>query len=349
MSIVSPEFWLFACVFTLLYFLIPKKEKVQWVIVLCGNLFFYYFAGIGCLLLMLASSLVCWAVARRLDTVSAVSALAMTGITDREEKASLKKSILSLRKFICAVAVVAVCGVWVALKYSNFFIGIFNSLISIFSQEWKLPLTSWILPLGISFYTFHLIGYVVDVYRGKYPAEKNFARFFTFVSFFPHLIQGPFSRFNEVGKSILEPHRFSYDRLSEGCARILWGLFKKLVIADKLSIAVNLVLGNYQDYSGLHIFLAMIGYCVELYADFSGYMDIVCGLSRVWGIELPENFRQPYFARSVDEFWRRWHITLGAWFKDYVFYPFSMGKAGHKLGRSARKKRGARMGTLIPG
>lgn len=347
MSIVSLHFWVFACVATLLYFVVPKKA--QWMVVLCGNVYFYFFAGMEALLLMLLTSLISFAVALRLETVSAIGVRALPAISGAEEKAEVKKHLLSTRKFICAVSVLSAGGVWAVLKYAGFFVDNINGIIGRIQAAWQLPRPSWVLPLGISFYTFHIIGYVVDVYRGKYPAERNFARFFAFVSFFPHMIQGPFTRFNQLGKSILEEHRFSYDRLGEGCSRILWGLFKKLVIADKMGITVNLILQNPQNYSGFHILFAMIGYGVELYADFSGYMDIMCGLSHIWGIELPENFRRPYFARSVDEFWRRWHITLGAWFKDYVFYPVSMGKVGQKLGRAARKKWGARMGKLVPG
>ena len=347
MSIITIQFWIFAAAVTLLYFAAPRKW--QWVVILCGNVFFYAGAGIKYLALILITSLIAFFSALRLENASAISKKGLAAIDDGETRTDVKKSLISIKKYICAVAVISAGGIWAVLKYSDFFISNLNAVLARINGAWKFPSFSWVLPLGISFYTFNIIGYVVDVYRGKYPAERNFAKFFTFVSFFPHMIQGPFTRFNELGKSILEKHRFSYDRLCEGCARILWGLFKKLVIADKLGISVRMIFGDYQNYSGIHIILAMVGYCLELYADFSGYMDIVCGLSHIWGIRMPENFRQPYFARSVDEFWHRWHITLGQWFKDYVFYPVSMGKAGQKIGRKARKKWGARAGKLVPG
>ena len=347
MSIVSFQFWLFAAAVTLLYFVVPKKG--QWIVILCGNVFFYAFAGVWPLVLMLATSLIAFLSALRLENAAEISAKALPAIGDREIRTEARKSLTSMKKYICGVAALSVGGVWAVLKYADFFTKNVNRVLGLINGAWQLPAVSWVLPLGISFYTFHIIGYVVDVYRGKYPAERNFARFFTFVSFFPHMIQGPFTRFNELGKSIFGQHRFSYDRLSGGCARILWGLVKKLIIADRLGVMVHLVFQNFQDYSGFHILFAMLGYCVELYADFSGYMDIVCGLSHIWGIALPENFQQPYFARSVEEFWRRWHMTLGQWVKDYVFYPVSMGKVGQKLGRAARKKWGARMGKLVPG
>ena len=346
MSIVSFNFIFLSAIITVLYFVVPKKW--QWVAILIGNIVFYSSASVKCLALVVVLCLVSYVAALRLEEASGLTAL-MASATDAATKKEIRKSVLVLKRYICAVAVVCVGGVWVVLKYSNFFISNYNALVGKISEQWLISPVSWILPLGISFYTFHIIGYVVDVFRGKYPAERNFLKYFTFVLYFPHIVQGPFSRFDSLGKSIFEGHSFSYDRLCEGCARILWGVFKKLVIADKLGVSVNLIFDNYKDYPGVSILFAIFLYCIQLYADFSGYMDIVCGLSRVWGIDLAENFKRPYFAKTIDEFWRRWHITLGKWFKDYVFYPVSMGKTGQNLGRFARKKWGARMGKLVPG
>ena len=201
----------------------------------------------------------------------------------------------------------------------------------------------------MSFYTFYAIGYLVDVYRGKYPAERNFGKYLTFLTFFLHIVQGPFSRYDELGKSLFQKHSFTYMRLCTGCSRILWGITKKTVIADKIDIVITTIFSYYDEYSGIYIFFALACYSIRLYADFSGYMDIVCGFSYILDIELKENFRQPYFAKSVDEFWRRWHITLGAWFKDYVFYPISMGKISQKIGKWSRNTWGFAIGKLIPG
>lgn len=346
MSIVSFYFLFFALIISVLFFVAPKKW--QWIVLLCGNIFFYAYAGVKYLVVVFFMTLVSFITALRLEEAAGIGAKVLPSL-DNEAKNEVKKHIISIKQYICAVSIIFVAGIWVVLKYGNFFIKNINALISRFSEGIQISKVPWALPLGISFYTFHIIGYVVDVYRGKYHAERNFARYFTFITFFPHVIQGPFSRFDLLGKSIFEEHAFSYDRLCEGCARILWGFFKKLVIADRLGVAVNSIFINYSDYSGVHIIFGMFAYCIELYADFSGYMDIVCGLSHIWGISLSENFRRPYFAKSIDEFWRRWHITLGAWFKDYVFYPVSMGKIGQKLGKKARNKWGARMGKLVPG
>ncbi len=346
MQIVSFEFLLFAAAVTALYFILPKR--FQWAVILCGSVVFYAAAGMKYLFYILFMSFVSYAAALRLESTARLSGIAMPALTG-EAKTEARAQLLYIKKFICAAAIVCVVGAWVILKYSNFFIENFNALAGRINAAWAIPAAAWVLPLGVSFYTFHIVGYVVDVYRGKYPAERNFAKYLTFVTFFPHIVQGPFSRFDSLGKTLFERHEFSYERLCEGCARILWGVFKKLIVADKLAVAVNMILGNYESYPGAFSIFAVFAYCIELYADFSGYMDIMCGLSHIWGVVLAENFRQPYFAKTIDEFWRRWHITLGAWFKDYVFYPVSMGKTGQKLGRAARKKWGAKMGKLVPG
>ena len=346
MQIVSFDFLALAAAVTALYFVLPKR--FQWIVVLCGSAVFYCSYGVKYILLILISSFVSWLAALRLQSVSKLSGIAVPAL-EGDAKKGARAELLSIRRFICGAAVVCVVGIWVVLKYSNFFIENFNAVAGKINAAWEVPLRSWVLPLGISYYTFHIVGYVVDVYRGKYPAERNFAKYLAFVMFFPHIVQGPFSRYDSLGKTLFEEHGFSYDRLCQGCARILWGVFKKLIVADKLSVAVSGILDNYGSYPGAYSLFAVFAYSIQIYADFSGYMDIMCGLSHILGISLEENFRQPFFAKTVDEFWRRWHITLGAWAKDYVFYPVSMGKFAQKLGRSARKKWGAKMGKLVPG
>ena len=347
MSIVSFQFLVFALILVGIYFVVPKKW--QWVVILIANTIFYAFSGVKYIVYILATAFATYWAAIRIENITLLGTKLVSAADNPELKKEVKSSILSMKKLICGIAIVFGMGIWVVLKYSNFFIDNLNSIARALNLEWQKEPVSWILPLGISFYTFHAVGYLVDVYRSKYKAERNFGKYFAFMAFFPHIIQGPFSRYDSLGKSILEPHSFSYDRLCTGCSRILWGVFKKLIIADKLGIAVTSIFADYINYSGTHVVFAIFGYCIRLYADFSGYMDIVSGLSHILGIELEENFRQPYFARSVDEFWRRWHITLGKWFKDYVFYPVSMGSAGQKLGKSARKKWGPKMGKLVPG
>ncbi len=347
MNLISLGFLLFMGAVIFLYFVVPRK--VQWMVIFVANLFFYAYSGIGYILYMLLISLATFIGAIQLEKVTKQGKEKLKKATNDTEKKEVKAQNLHNKKRIALFAIVFSMGIWVVLKYSNFFIDNVNSVLKVFSLEGNISRVSWVLPLGISFYTFHAVGYLVDVYRNKYPAERNYAKYLTFIAYFPHIVQGPFSRYDELGKSIKEEHQFSYDRLCEGSARILWGYFKKIVVADKIGIAVNAIFADSATYSGVYMIFAICAYGIQLYADFSGYMDIVCGFSRILGINLAENFRRPYFAKTVDEFWRRWHITLGEWFRDYVFYPVSMGKTGQKMGKWARKKWGAKMGKLVPG
>ena len=347
MSIISLQFLFFVAGVLLFYFTIPRKW--QWIVLFIANVLFYVSFGIKYIGYILFTSVLTYWAALKLDVVSAEGKKAVTAAA-QEQKKSVRENILKLKNRICDTAIILAVGIWVIVKYGNFIIDNINSVLNILHVSWSAEHLPFIIPLGMSFYTFHAVGYLLDVYRAKYPAERSFAKYFTFISFFPHLLQGPFSRFDEVGKNLFEEHSFSYDRLCDGCARIVWGFFKKVVIADQIGVSVTAIFQNYTNYTGTHIFVGVIFYGIQLYADFSGYMDIMCGISHILGISFPENFQQPYFARTIDDFWRRWHITLGRWFRDYVFFPVSMGKfAQQKIGRRVRAKWGPKMGKLVPG
>ncbi len=346
MSIISLQFLVFVLGVILCYFIVPKKW--QWVVLFIANILFYVSFGLKYIGYILFTSVVTYWTALKLDKISKEGKESIV-VAAQEVKKSVRVKIIDLRGRICKFSIILAVGIWVVVKYGNFIIENTNAVLEFLHIAWTAEHLPFIIPLGMSFYTFHAVGYLMDVYRNKYPAEKNFARYFTFVCYFPHLVQGPFSRFDELGNSIFKEHSFSYDRLCDGCARIVWGFFKKIVVADQLGIVVTAILNHYTRYTGTHIFISMVFYCIQVYADFSGYMDIMCGISRIMGIGLSENFKQPYFARSIDDFWRRWHITLGWWFRDYVFYPVSLGKFAQQLGRKARKTWGTKMGKLIPG
>lgn len=347
MPILSVQFLAFAIVVIALYFLLPIKFR--WVSLLLGNIVFYLYSGAWSFLYILTTSLITYIIALFIEKATQKGRKLLSEATSPTEKKAIKANTLKGKKVLCALAAVITLGIWIVLKYGNFLITNFNGILSVFNSGWRLDALDLLLPLGISYYTFHAVGYLVDVYRAKYPAERNFFRLFTFISFFPHIIQGPFSRYEQLKTTLFAGAGFSYDRFCAGLCRILWGVFKKLVIADKLGAVVLTVFSEYNNYSPLHIFLTIIIYSMQIYADFSGYMDIMCGFCKILGISLAENFEQPYFARSVDEFWRRWHITLGKWFKDYVFYPISMSHPAQKLGKWARGKFSPKMGKLLPG
>jgi D-alanyl-lipoteichoic acid acyltransferase DltB (MBOAT superfamily) len=204
------------------------------------------------------------------------------------------------------------------------------------------------MPLGLSFYIFQSMGYVIDCYRGKYPPERNFAKHTLFVSFFPQMVQGPISRYGDLGHQLTESHEFSADQVKYGIQLAMWGYFKKLVIADRAAVVVDTIFGGTENYGGAMIALAVLFYCVQLYCDFSGGIDITRGVAQMFGIELAQNFRRPIFATSLAEYWRRWHISLGTWMRDYVFYPISLSKPFGKLGKFTRRKIGGRLGKMIP-
>ncbi len=347
MSIISFQFLIFALLTIVIYFLAPKK--LQWFVLLGANVYFYTQAKAFYLVFIVASTVFTYLGALSLEKVSASGTKKVSVVQTKEDKKNVREKIVAFKKRICFMTIVLVMGSWIVLKYGNFFMNNVGIVLNRLHVSYQKDPITLLLPIGISFYTFHAVGYLVDIYRGKYTAEKNVLKLFTFLSYFPHIIQGPFSRFDHTGMSILQGHTFSYDRFCRGCSRILWGFFKKLLVADKIGIAVNSIFDNYLEYSGVHLLFAMIGYCIQLYADFSGYMDIVSGVSTILGIELAENFKQPFFAKSIDEFWRRWHISLGKWFKDYVFYPVSMGATAQKIGKWSRKRLGNKVGKLAPG
>lgn len=212
-------------------------------------------------------------------------------------------------------------------------------------KEVELKITA---PVGISYYTLFLISYLCDVYWGTAQAEKNLFRFAEIAGFFPVLISGPILRYGSVEKQFYKENYFHFSGMKRGILRILWGIFKKLVIAERIAVIVNEIYGNYQHYYGLYIWFAVVLFTLQLYADFSGCMDIVIGVSGLFGIELPENFHYPFTAKNLSEFWRRWHITLGEWLRDYVFYPILKSQLWQVYGTVLKRKFGKKYGKKIP-
>ena len=206
--------------------------------------------------------------------------------------------------------------------------------------DWHFP-----APLGVSFYSFMMISYLVDVYNGRIHAQKNFLKYLSYVLYFPHITQGPIARYELVAHQLWEKHKFDYDTVIKGTWLILWGALKKMVMADRISPFVTEVFKHSDQYEGMIFFLAAVMYSIQIYCDFSGCMDIVRGTSECFGITLGENFRRPYFSQTLPEFWRRWHISLGAFFREYVFYPVSTSKILLKWNTKVRKYLGNAIGT----
>jgi D-alanyl-lipoteichoic acid acyltransferase DltB (MBOAT superfamily) len=213
-------------------------------------------------------------------------------------------------------------------KYYNFFAESFAEAIAHLGLQVNPWTLSVILPVGISFYTFHGLSYVIDIYKDKIKAERNFVDYAVFVSFFPLLVAGPIERATHLLPQIKKKRTFDYSRAVDGMRQILWGLFKKIVIADNCAIYANMIFNNSADYSGSTLLLGAIFFTFQIYGDFSGYSDIALGTARLLGIELLRNFAFPYFSRDIAEFWRRWHISLSSWFKDYLYIPLGGSKGG---------------------
>lgn len=319
MAFSSMNFVLFLLVAVCGYYLIPRRG--QWIWLLAFSYLYYMAFGVKLLFFLLFTTLTTYGAARWIEA--------------KEEDKKTKRRILILGLLLNF-------GMLGILKYTNFAV---TSINRFFGAE--LPFVNFLLPIGISFYTFQSMGYLMDVYWGRFKAEKNPFRFALFVSFFPQIMQGPIGRYSRLAGQLYEQHSFDWTRIERGCQLILWGFFKKMVLADNAALFVNAIFNDYQNYPGLSA-AGVLLYSIQLYGDFSGGMDVVMGIAGLFGVQLDENFRRPYFARSITDFWHRWHITLGTWMKDYIFYPFSLSRAMNRFGKFARKCFGKQLGRTLP-
>ncbi len=324
MGITSFYFLCFFTVLLIVYYGIPRK--LQWGLLLLGSVAYCLLAGQGILILYpLVSAGACY-----------LGTNALAGVPQEADKK---------RRGILAVTILVNVGILFALKYVNFFINTVNGVVHLFGGGDELVSgVDFLVPLGVSFYTFSLLGYVIDVYYGLADVQKNFGKLALYGLYFPNLISGPILKYREHAAQFFAPHAFDYKQVTQGLQRMVWGFFKKLVIAERLGVLVNTVYGGYEGYPGAYIWVATACYAFQLYTDFSGCMDIVLGLSQSLGIALPENFQTPFFSKSVAEYWRRWHITLGVWMKDYVFYPLLRSKLFTNLNKSFKEKFGKKRG-----
>ena len=300
----SVGFLAFFAVSGFLYYLFPKKA--QWVLLLIFSVFFYLSAERAAVFFLVLNILSTWSGALLTGRVSGAAA----------------------KRFLLASVLLLNLGILFLLKYYGYFAGILNAFAGRMSVSASLPVFSLALPLGISFYTMQTAGYCIDVYRGNYPAERNPAKYALFVLFFPAILQGPIGRYDALAHQFTEPHEFDEKRIVSGLELMLWGYFKKVVVADRAAILVDQVYGHLQDYAGFELAVAAVFYSLQLYADFSGYMDIASGAAEFFGIGIARNFERPYFAKSIQDFWRRWHMTLSFWLRDYLYIPLGGNRKG---------------------
>ena len=348
MAIVNLSFFLFVAALLAVYFLVPKNWR--WTVLLAGSYLFYWINGKWLVLVLGAMSLATFCIGLWIDSVNERGKAAPPGETlSREERKARKARAKTVARRILVLGILADLGTLLVLKYSNFFGDGINQLLAAFGGSGKtIPRLHLLMPLGISFYTLQAISYMTDVYRGKIRADRNPAKFMLFMSYFPQIVQGPIPRHGHLARQLYEGHGFDYDRLCKGAQLVLWGLMKKLILAERLAVPAGALFGDCASHTGLLLLLAGVLYGLQVYTDFSGGMDIVRGVSQMLGIELELNFVQPYFSSSIEDFWRRWHITLGRWMRDYVFYPLSLSKAFTELSRKSRKWLGQFVGKRLP-
>ena len=322
----------FLCFYTcilLLYYLIPKKT--QWVFLLFVSAAYYLLTGNGILILYpLAACAAAYAGIR-----------VMAGTDDQKKR----------RRALFGVTAVLL-GILAVLKYVNFAVYTADGIIRLFGGEGDvLSGLNLMAPLGVSFYTFSILGYVIDVYNKIAEPQKNFFRMALYGMYFPAVLSGPILRYREDGEQFFVPHAPDYRQVTFGLQRMVWGFFKTLVISERMNLVVNAVYDDYTAYAGIYIWIATVCFAFQLYTNFSGSMDIVLGMSQTFGLRLPENFETPFFSKTISEYWRRWHISLGVWMKEYVFYPILrtqfFARTGKRLRERFGKKRGKQLTTFF--
>ena len=286
-------------VFILYWFLTNKNLKLQNLLIVVASYLFYGWWDYRFLLLILFSTIVDYSVG--------------IGLLKQENKTK--------RKILLGTSILVNLGFLGFFKYYNFFLDNFITAFSFFGTEIKANSLNIILPVGISFYTFQTLSYSIDVYKRKLEPTKDFIAFSAFVSFFPQLVAGPIERARNLLPQFYKKRTFDYSKAVDGMRQILWGWFKKIVIADNCAVFADQIFNNFHDYSGSTLVLGAIFFAFQIYGDFSGYSDIAIGTARLFGFNLMQNFAFPYFSRDIAEFWRRWHISLSTWFRDYLYIP----------------------------
>lgn len=293
----SMAFAFFLPIVFIIYWSLP--HKFRWVLLLAASYYFYMSWNAKYVFLILFTTIISYAAAV---------------LMERSEHRRQKKWILAGTAILCL-------GVLFFFKYYNFVSESVASLLRLFAIPLRPLTVKLLLPVGISFYTFQTLSYVIDVYRGDARAERHFGHYAAFISFFPQLVAGPIERTNNLLPQIKAVHEFNYDQATYGLKLMAWGYFKKIVIADTLCAYVDRVYGAPREFQGFALVLATVFFTLQIYCDFSGYSDIAIGTAKLMGINLMTNFRSPYFSQSIKEFWSRWHISLSTWFRDYVYIP----------------------------
>lgn len=325
-------FAFFLPIVLVIYQLVPRRFRS--VVLLMANYVFFYMISGALIIYMFFSTIFTHYIGLWLENISFTA--------EENGKVLMKK-----KRKVLVFGIIISLGILGILKYFNFFGQSLSDFLGIFHVGWQYTPIKFMVPIGISFYTLQMISYITDVYRGTQKAEHNLMKIALYLSFFPTIMEGPICRFGQVGEELYAGNGISLVNLRSGYQRIIWGLFKKIVIADRLYATVEYVFENYQNLDGAVVAFGVICYTIQLYMEFSGCMDVIIGSGEIFGVKLPENFRQPFAAKDASEFWRRWHITLGTFFKDYVFYSISLAKPVKDLAKKVKNKFGRNVSKFV--
>lgn len=324
----------------LVYSLVP--QKIKWCVLLAGSYVFYFISSKGHIIPMVAASLIVWAIGLALQKLDKTCKLKRKQ-AEKAEKKAIRAKYNKYKCWVLWLGIISTVSLLLVCKYSNFFIDTTNAIFKSSIANVKI-----VQPLGISFFVLQAVSYMADVYYGRVEAEKNPFRISLYLSFMLTVVEGPIARYGDLGVQLNTCKYATYEDVSKGFTRVLWGLFKKVVIADRAVILVSAVFDDPEKFNGIGILAGIAFYTLQLYCEFSGVMDVMCGLGSMFGIKVPENFARPFFAKTINEFWQRWHISLGTWLRDYIFYGISFSKAFKNLSAKAREKFNPYYANLIP-
>ncbi len=347
MSYCSPAYiFLFLPLTLFIYGLLPQKGR-RVVLLLAGYAFFYILSGKLVVYLLLSTVAIhyfgLWLARLQSERDHQLKSL------EKSKRRVIKKEYEKRQRHVIILAVLFHLGMLIILKYGPFLSANIKHLLSLGHLSFSLPVRQLLIPIGISFYTLQALSYLMDVHREKIQADINLWRLALYMNFFPLIMEGPICRYGDTADKLWECPKLTFNNVSFGYQRILYGLMKKMVIADRLNPIIKNIFDNNTTYSGSIVLLGALLYTCQLYMEFSGTMDVVMGTGDVFGITLPENFKRPFFSKNISEFWTRWHITLGTWFRDYIFYPLTMSAPLKKLTSFGRKRLGNHFGPLLSG
>ncbi len=328
----------------LIYNIIPQKHR--WKVLLIASYVFFWSISKKLIVYIIATTILIYYFGLWLSKLQQKRDELLKQ-AEKSDKKNIRAEYLKKQRKILTLGVLINVGILLVVKYTGFIGGNLNSLFKAMNLNFALTIPKILMPIGISFYTLQAVAYMVDVYHEKVKADNNIWRLALYLSFFPQIMEGPICRYSETAMQLWEGKKVTYDSFKQGLLRISYGMIKKMIIADRLNEFVGNIFTDYAKYDGGTIAIGMVLYTLQLYMDFSGTMDMVIGSGEIFGIKLPENFKQPFFSKTISEFWTRWHITLGTFFRDYIFYPLSLSEPLKKLTTYGRKKLGKHYGPLL--